>query len=196
MSDTTHGMPLVRRIYDEHRRVVLPLVIALVVNIVVYAFVVYPLAQRVANIEQRDRAAEMELAAAREEHARASGTVVGKDRAGKELETFYTRILPTDLAGARRLTSLRLQQLARQSNLQWETLSLEKVEERDETLIALRVRMKLAGNYASMRRFIHQLETAPEFVVIDNVELAEGAESNGSLAVNVQVSTYFRTAAS
>src|SRR5688572_11507871 len=187
-------MPLVRRIFDEHRRVVLPLAIALVVNVIVYAFVVYPLSQRVANIEQRDRAAEMELAAAREEHARAAGTVVGKDRAGKELETFYTQILPADLAGARRLTSLRLQQLARQSNLQWETLALERVEERDGRLIALRVRMKLAGNYASMRRFIHQLESAPEFVVIDNVELAEGGDSDNALAVNIQVSTYFRTA--
>jgi Tfp pilus assembly protein PilO len=195
VSDTTHGMPLVRRIFDEHRRVVLPLAIALVVNIIAYAFAVYPLSQRVANIEERDRAAEMELAAAQQEHADASGTVVGKDRAAKELETFYTQILPADVAGARRLISLRLQQLARQSNLQWESLALDSADDRDETLRALRGRMTLAGSYASMRSFLHQLETAQEFVVIDNVELADGADDDGSLTVNIQVSTYFRTAA-
>src|SRR5882762_7063573 len=58
MGDEVHGMALIRRVVREHRRVVLPLAIALGVNIVLYAAVVYPLAQRVANIEQRDRTAE------------------------------------------------------------------------------------------------------------------------------------------
>ena len=30
------------------------------------------------------------------------------------------------------------------------------------------------GDYADIRRFIHQLETAPEFVVIEDVALAQG----------------------
>ena len=36
---------LVRRIAREHRRIVVPLLIALAVNVVAYAFVVYPLSQ-------------------------------------------------------------------------------------------------------------------------------------------------------
>jgi hypothetical protein len=43
-----------------------------------------------------------------------------------------------------------------------------------------------------MRDFIYQLETAPEFVVIDNVQLAEGADRDGSLVVTLDLSTYFR----
>jgi Tfp pilus assembly protein PilO len=53
----------------------------------------------------------------------------------------------------------------------------------------------LSGTYADMRAFIHQLETAPEFVVIDNVELTEGAEG-GVLGLTLELSTYYRNAAS
>jgi hypothetical protein len=45
-----------------------------------------------------------------------------------------------------------------------------------------------------MRAFIHSLETAPEFVVIDNVELAEDTENQNRLTVNLELSTYYRTA--
>jgi Tfp pilus assembly protein PilO len=192
VSDRPYGLPLLRRVFDEHRRVVLPLAIALVVNVLTYAFVVYPLSQRVANIEQRDRAAELELTAAGQEHARAIGTLTGKDRAAKELEIFYTRVLPPDIAGARRLTSLRLPQLARQSNLRYERARIDRIQERDGTLKALRFDITLTGSYTGVRTFLYQLETAQEFVVIDNVSLAEGSDANGSLQVNMQASTYFR----
>ena len=52
--------------------------------------------------------------------------------------------------------------------------------------------MVLAGTYADMRDFIYQLETAPEFVVIDNVQLAEGGDGSGSLVVTLDLSTYYR----
>jgi hypothetical protein len=39
----SQGAPLVRRIFGEHRRVLLPLLIALAANVVLYAAAVYPL---------------------------------------------------------------------------------------------------------------------------------------------------------
>jgi Tfp pilus assembly protein PilO len=194
VGDEVHGMELVQRVMREHRRVVVPLAIALGVNIVLYAAVVYPLAQRVANIEQRDRTAEEQLQAAQREHAQAAGTLTGKDRAAAELATFYKDVLPTDLAGARRLTHLRLAQLARESNLKFLHASFEPVAERNRTLTRLKIEMVLSGSYADMRAFIHQLETSPEFVVIDNVELGEGAEG-GPLSVTLHLSTYYRESA-
>lgn len=190
----TLGTPLARRVIGEHRRIVLPLALALVVNVLVYAFVVYPLAQRVANVEQRNAAAEQGLAAARAEFAQANGTLSGKDRAATELTTFYKDVLPPDLSGARRMTQLRLKQLARESGLQFERDSYEPVVQRDSSLTRLRISMVLAGSYANMRTFIHQLEISPEFVVIDNVELAEGADG-GALVVTLELSTYYRAGA-
>ena len=192
MSDTTHGIPLLRRAAAEHRRVVIALTVALVANVLVYALVVYPLSQRVANIEQRNEAAAQSLAQARTEHAQANGTLTGKARAATELATFYRDVLPQDLSGARRLTYLRLARLARDSNLEYERSQYAPEIDDESTLTRLQIQMVLSGTYAEMRDFIYQLETAPEFVVIDNIQLAEGSNGSGSLVVTLDLSTYFR----
>lgn len=195
MIDSTHGMGLVRRVLAEHRRIVIPLSVALVVNVLAYALIVYPLSQRVANVTQRDLAAEQALAQATAEHGQASGTLTGKARASTELTTFYSDVLPRDLSGARRLTYLRLAQLARESNLRFESGTYTPTDERGSTLTRLKIVLGLAGTYADIRTFIHALESSPEFVVIDNVELAEGAEG-GNLAVTLELSTYYRNTVS
>jgi Tfp pilus assembly protein PilO len=184
-----------RRVVREHQRAIVVLAVLLGANLVAYAAYVYPLAQDVANIQERDRTAEAALAAARAVRAQASGTLTGKDQASTELSTFYKDVLPGDLAGARRLTHLRLPQLARQTGLRYERSQYETVEARDSTLTALRIAMVLSGSYANMRRFIQALESSPEFVVIDNVSLSEADASSGSLTVTLRLSTYYRTAA-
>jgi Tfp pilus assembly protein PilO len=188
-------MPLLRRVVQEHRRTMLILGGLLLVNIALYAAVVYPLGQRVANIEQRDQAADQALAAARADYAQANGTLTGKDRASIELTTFYRDVLPASLPDARRLTNARLPQLAQQSGLNFERSEYEVEVDRDSTLRRLRLEMILSGSYAEMRTFIHQLETSPEFVVIDNVSLAEEDANVGSLVVTVRLSTYYRDVA-
>lgn len=188
MADT--ALSLVRLLSD-HRRRLLPLVGLLAINLAVWAGFVYPLSQRVANIEQRDRAADTDLRAAQADFAQVSGALSGKARATEELATFYKDVLPADLTGARRLTHLRLAQMAREANLTFLRSSFEPVTDRDRTLTRLKIEMSLAGSYADMRRFLHALETAPEFVVIDNVELAEGAQS-GPLGLTLHLSTYYR----
>ena len=194
MASDLPGGTLVQRIAREHRRVVVPLAVALSVNVVLYAAVVYPLSQRVANIEQRDRTAEEQLRAAQREHAQARGTLTGKDRAAAELATFYKDVLPSDLSGARRLTHLRLAQLAREANLKFLRDTFVPKLERNRTLTQLKIEMELSGNYGDVRAFIHQLETAPEFVVIDNIELGQGADG-GPLGVTLHLSTYYRDTA-
>ncbi len=194
MANDVHGGTLVQRVTREHRRVIVPLAIALGANIVLYAAVVYPLSQRVANIEQRDRTALEQLTAAQRDYQQAHGTLTGKDRASAELATFYNDVLPTDLSGARRLTHLRLAQLARDSNLKFIHATFEEVPPRDRTLTQLKIEMTLSGSYDDVRAFIHQLESAPEFVVIDNIELGQGADA-GPLIVTLRLSTYYRETA-
>jgi Tfp pilus assembly protein PilO len=192
MRDAMHGMPLVRRVVKEHRRAVLALLVALVLNILAYAFLVYPLSRQVADVAGRDERAARALAAARRDHAQAAGTLTGKDRAATELTKFYQSVLPADVRSARRLVYLRLHQLARDAGMRYSRMANEIVEERTSTLTRLKTEMELAGAYASMRAFIHQLETSPEFVVIDNIELTD--DQGGELRVKLELSTYFRTA--
>ena len=189
----THGMRLVRRVVQEHRRAVVIIGAVFVLNVLLYVSVVRPWNQSVANIEQRTLAAEQASAAAQTEFNRANGTLTGKDRATKELETFYSKVLAQDLSGARRLTYGRVQRLAQEYRLAYEGSRYEPLAERDSTLTKLKVNVELNGTYNNMRSFIHAIETAPQFVVIENISLAEGT-NEGSLRLAMDLSTYYRSA--
>ena len=192
MSDAHQSV--IQRVIAEHRRVVYALIAGIVINFLVFAFFVYPLQSDVANVEQRTRAAEEALAAAQADYARANGTLTGKDRALKELDTFYSSVLAQDLTGARRLTFARLAQLAAKSRLDFERRKYEPVVERGSNLTRLKVTMDLAGSYADIRDFVHEIESSPEFVVIDDVGLMqEGVQNGDSVRLTLQLSTYFRT---
>jgi hypothetical protein len=195
VSDTTHGVGLVRRVVQEHRRTVYLLAAAFVANVALYFLVVYPLTQRVANVEQSTVAAERALAAARAEHGKASGTLTGKDRASKELATFYSMVLAQDLSGARRLLYGRLARLAEQSRVTYERGRYEPVEERGSSLVKFKAGIDVEGNWTDIRTFIHAIETAPEFVVVDNAELSEAPTGRGTVRVRLEVSTFFRNSA-
>ncbi len=192
MTDS-HVMRLVRRVVDEHRRAVIIIAAAFVVNVLLYLFVVRPLNQSVATVEQRTVAAEQAKAAAQAEFDRANGTLTGKDRATKELGTFYSMVLAQDLSGARRLTYGRMQRLAQENRLAYQGSRYEPVEERGSTLTKLKVNVELTGTYNNLRSFIHAIESAPQFVVIENISLAEGS-NEGTLRLAMDLSTYYRSA--
>jgi Tfp pilus assembly protein PilO len=184
---------VIQRVIAEHRRVVYALIAGVVINVLVFAFFVYPLQRDVANVEQRTRAAEEALAAAQADYARANGTLTGKDRALKELDTFYSSVLARDLTGARRLTFARLAQLAAKSRLDFERRKYEPLVERGSNLTRLKVTMDLSGSYADIRDFIHEIESSPEFVVIDDVGLTDSVQNGDSVRLTLQLSTYYRT---
>ena len=183
---------LARRVFDENRKPITWLAAGLVLNVLVYAFGVYPLSQRVANVSQRNDTAARALAAARQENQQASGALTGKDQAVTKLDKFYTEVLPRDLASARALTHVRLAQLARMHNLRYERAQAEPVLTKDSKLTQLKVQMNLGGSYGGVRGFLHSLETAPQFVVIDNVVLGESDGDN--LQLTLTLSTYYRSA--
>ena len=77
--------PLVRRVITEHRRAVIALAVALVLNLLGYIFLVMPLSRQVADVAGRDERAARALLNARMDHNQATGTLTGKDRASTEL---------------------------------------------------------------------------------------------------------------
>ena len=52
--------------------------------------------------------------------------------------------------------------------------------------------MLLSGAYRDIRRFIHALETAPEFVVIEEIVLSQGDETEAGEVLSLVLSTYYR----
>lgn len=187
-------MTTFRRVLAEKRSLIWPLALVLVANALVYALVVYPLSQKVAFGQQDADAANFALLTARREHANARATVTGKGQADAELAKFYSDVLPPDLSGARRITYLPLEHLAEESNLRLERQALSPDERNQGGLAKLTTTATLTGEYRDIRRFLHQLETRPEFIVLENVDLSQNeSELSRGITVTVQVATYFRT---
>ena len=184
-------MTSARRILGEKRRLILPIAIVLAANVAIFAAAVVPLTRRVASAADRAALAAETLGQARARHEAAKALVSGLGRADDELHRFYRDVLPGDWTAARRITYLRLVQLAREHGLQPARTGSEPQANKDSALARLQMTMQLTGDYASIRRFIYDLETAPEFVVIENVALAQGSEANAPLVLTIEVSTYY-----
>ena len=178
-----------RRIVGEKRRLLVPLAVLAGANIMLYAVAVYPLSIKVAGAEVRARNAVARAESARVELEAARAALESKARANTELTRFYREVLPADLAGARRTTYARMAELARELALRYARRSSAPEEIRDSPLVRLVTTMMLAGDYQDFRRLIYRLETAPEFIVIDDVALEQREE----LGLTLRVSTYYWT---
>ena len=185
----------VQRILTEKRKLIVPLAGGLLLNAAIYAVAVYPLSVRVRGTENREAAARSELTVTERNHAGARAVVEGKDRTDAALKTFYKDVLPGDLTGARRITYLRLARLAEQEHLQSARRSAEPDPDPSSTLGRLKITMVLQGEYEDVRRFIYQLESAPEFVIIEDVALAQGSEASSPLILTLALSTYYHAGA-
>jgi hypothetical protein len=183
-----------QRVFREKQRLIWPLALVLVANAIVFAIVVYPLSQKVALGQQEADAATRALNTARRDYANARATVTGKSQADIELKKFYTDVLPPDLSGARRITYLPIDQFAKEANLRVERQTSDVAAIRDSSLSRFTQTAVLTGDYRDIRRFIYKIETRPEFVVIENVDLSQNEnESSRGITVTLQIATYFRT---
>jgi len=186
-------MTLLRRIMGEKRRVIVPLVLALVANIAVYVLVVYPLGVKSESSSDRAAAAAQARQAAERDMAAAEALVRGKSTADEELATFYDKVLPSSFDEAQRMTYARLPALAAKANMRLiqREGDRDRESERQSHLGRLRTRMTLEGGYESVRRFLYELETASEFIIVDDVSLGQ-PDANKPLTLTVELSTYYR----
>lgn len=184
-------MSLVSRVIAERRLVMIPLLLALAANLLVYVLIVRPLGIKSSGAEGRAVTARAARAAAERDLAQARLLVSGKTDADNELIAFYSKVLPQDLVAARRLTYASLPALARQAGVHYDArANTVEPPEKDATLGHITTRMVLRGDYAALREFIYALERAPEFVILDDVTLSE-ADQSKELTLSIDLSTYY-----
>ncbi len=188
-------MSVLQRVLAEKRHVILPLALFAIANVVLYAVVVFPLNRQVQSAEAEQRVQHQQLNTARFDLKNAKATVLGKTQADANLQKFYKDVLPADQGIARRITYTRLAQLARQANVKLEHGTNGVSQEKGSTLSKLTTTYTLTGDYRDVRRFIYSLETAPEFIILENVGLTSpGEQAPGrGLAMNLDIATYFRS---
>jgi len=182
-----------QRILREKRPAIVGLALAIVANIAVYAFAVHPLGVKSANAAERAAEAARERQAAERDAAAARELINGKSRADRELATFYGEVLPADYPSARRLSYTPVVRIASKANIKFlgrsEDTDLKQVKKTG--LGRLHTRIQFQCDYESFRNFIYELESAPEFIIIDDVSLAQ-TDPAKPLALTLEMSTYFR----
>jgi hypothetical protein len=185
-------MKLARRIFVEKRTLIIPVALGVVLNIAAYLFVVRPLALKSAGVADRAIAARQALTVAERDMTAARALVTGTSRADEELATFYEQVLPADQNSARRMTYLSIYHLARKLNVKFLDRKTEvEPPKRDARVGRWKIRAEFQGDYESLRQLIYALESAPEFVIIDDVTLSQNDPAK-PLTLTIEFSSYYR----
>lgn len=182
------------RVLSEHRRWLVPVGIVLAINIVVLFSVVLPMRRSVAAGTEQAIASDTALRAAIADLKDAENTRDGQADASKDLDRFYGEVLPASFTAARRITQLKLAQMARAHEVRYRNGSTTPESLRDSSLDRLKVDCALEGDWDDIRQLIYEIETGPDFIVIDNVGLSEGEGGNAPLSLALEISTYYRAA--
>ena len=184
------------RVMAEKRRLVVPLILAIIVTGLLYALVVFPLGRQVSSAQNEAHIQHEQLYRAQADYKSAKATVSGKQQADAALQKFYKDVLPANAGVARKLTYTRLAQLAKQATVMLEHGSNAVKHEKGSELSKLTTTYTLSGDYRNVRRFIYALETAPEFIVLEKIGLTASSgeqQQNRALAMTLEIATYFRS---
>jgi hypothetical protein len=182
------------RVLADHRRWLVPVGVVLAINVIVLLAVVLPLRQSVQSGAVRAEASAQSLREAMADLKEAEATRDGQTQASADLDRFYAGVLPSDFATARRMAGVKLQQLARAHDVDFQSGAATTETLRESTLERLHVNYSLTGDWDDIRQLIYEIETGPDFLVIDNVQLSEGSLANAPLSLTLDLSTYYRIA--
>jgi Tfp pilus assembly protein PilO len=189
-------MSLWRRVFQERRTILLPLVVVVLANVGVLVLGVLPMRQSVAGLREERTQAAFNLSLARLIEKQAKNARGSKERADVELKKFYTEYLPGDFSSARRLVAMQfLADAAKEAGLTIQRGQAEPSDLKDSQLQRVTAKVTLSGDYNNIRRFLYAVETAPEFVIIERVALAQASNQQSSkgdaLDVTIDVATYY-----
>ena len=187
--------PLIKRILHEKRSILIPLAIALISNVLVYEFAVRPRAVKAAGAADRAVAAKLALRGADRDLTVAQSLVEGKAKADDELNAFYQKVLPPNRDAAVQMTYTTLPAIASSNHVRMPRRNYDDEKpSADSRLGRLGITMILQGDYENLRAFIYELETAPQFIILDDLSITEG-KPNEALTLTLRMSTYYRLTA-
>lgn len=187
-----------RRIFAERRSILVPLVALLIIDGALVGGVVLPLRSSVASAEDDATAARANLAQANQRMKMMQSARTSRDRAEKDLATFYGSILPSTQAAASHVLLVEVARLAKENNLRLGARAWEEEKVKDSNLRRLTAKADLIGDYGAILRFIYDVETSDQFLVISSISLAQATRqaggSSGALQLSMEMGTYYRVA--
>jgi type II secretory pathway pseudopilin PulG len=155
-----------RRIFAERRSILVPLLALLIIDGVLLGAVVFPLRNSVAAAEDDAAVTQEILAQANQRKRMMQNARASRDRAEKELATFYGSILPSTQAAASRVLLVEVARLARENNLRLGGRAWEEEKVKDTNLRSLTAKVDLTGDYGAILRSSTTSKRRSRFLVI------------------------------
>jgi Tfp pilus assembly protein PilO len=185
-----------RRIFAERRSILVPLLALLIIDGVLLGAVVFPLRSSVAAANDDASDAQATLVQAHQRMKMMQSARTSRDRAEKELTTFYGSILQSTQAAASHVLLVEVARLAKENNLRLGARAWEEEKVKDSNLRRLTAKVDLIGDYGAILHFIYDVETSEQFLVISSISLSQATRqaggSNGALQLSMEMGTYYR----
>ncbi len=146
---------------------------------------------RLEALQAEERAARAQRDEAREALARARATAERLEGLQRGLEEFYGTTLGTR---SERLAPLleEIYGMTRKLGLRPARISYDEAEIPGADQILMR--FDVDGTYADVKKLLHEFETTPRFLVVENVGVTLDPLQPDLLSVQLSVAHYFRTA--
>jgi len=172
------------------RRILTIYLVLLAANVVFYAGLVRPRAQRYRELTAESNPVRERLKQREAEVKGREDALAALDKAKADLERLRQEVLSSR---ERRMIDVQLElaRLSRQFSINLQRVQYENKKIEDEGLERFAMVVPLAGGYANLRKFLQAVETSDKFLVIEQVALATGQEGGALLDLNITLATYF-----
>lgn len=136
-------------------------------------------ARLAAQVGQQNR----DVSKLREEYARITSGNSG-------IQNFYDVVLSTK---QQRLINFQkeLRDIAKQFNINYDSVSYPREYFPKEKVAKFGAVMPMNGSYANLREFVERIEASQNFIVIEQIQLANSKEGGVILSLGINLATYF-----
>ncbi|HUF17861.1 MAG TPA: type 4a pilus biogenesis protein PilO [Thermoanaerobaculia bacterium] len=178
-------------IWREKKILLIVLGVLLAINVAFFLTYRVRYQQRIQALDMTLDQANAALEAARSRKAAAEQTLTGYKSTTADIQRIYNEVWSTP---QRRLTSmiLEIRDLENRSRMVPRSTSFtQQVEKKEFGTRAMTMNFMVRGTYAQVRQFINLLELSQNFVVIDQITLADSTDETQLLNLNIQIKTLF-----
>jgi len=110
-------------------------------------------------------------------------------KAQEDLAQFRKLLLPKN-EFAKGVIS-HLSDMAKRLNLNLPTVSYKPGDEK-EGMTKMEISFSVSGSYESLRRFVYAIESSSDFLIIEDLALAQHAKGAGALQLDIRLVTYLK----
>lgn len=175
---------------ENAARIAVVILIWLGLNLACAFFVNMPRSQKAAALDEEVTHLAGQLSIKESDVARLRDHYSRVMEGRSSLDKFYSDVLSTK---QERLISFQkeIREIANKFHISVETIAYPREEYPKDKVAKFSATMPLSGSYEALREFIDTIEKSDNFIVIEEIELANSKEGGVILGLNIRLSTFF-----